>query len=354
MRRTAALIVGGGPAGSAAAITLARAGHRPLLVERSREPADALCGGFLSWRSVERLATLGIDPPGHRVTRLRIVAGRHRAEADLPAPAIGISRRWLDAALLDRAAVSGAGVERGIHVREVADGAVRLGNGATLSAEALFLAVGKHDVRGAPRGRTGADPTLGLRVRAEATPGLSGVIELHLFRGGYAGIVLQEDGRANICLAIAKSRLTEASGDPRRLLMRLAAESPAFADRLQGSEGVPIDAIAGVPYGWRANAALPGCFRIGDQAAVIPSLAGEGMGIALMSGMSAARAFDRDGVAAAPPWQRATARRVRAPMAVAGVIRHLGEGRLRTLAPALAAGVPGLVSLVARTTRVPD
>ena len=60
--RRAALIVGGGPAGSAAAITLARGGHAPLLVERTRETADALCGGFISWRTIDSLERLGIDP----------------------------------------------------------------------------------------------------------------------------------------------------------------------------------------------------------------------------------------------------------------------------------------------------
>jgi 2-polyprenyl-6-methoxyphenol hydroxylase-like FAD-dependent oxidoreductase len=62
MRRTPALIVGGGLAGAATAIGLARAGLPHLLVERSRETGDAICGGFLSWRTLETLAGLGIDP----------------------------------------------------------------------------------------------------------------------------------------------------------------------------------------------------------------------------------------------------------------------------------------------------
>ena len=47
------LIVGGGPAGAAAAIMLAEAGIRAIVLERSRDTGDALCGGFLSWRSIE-------------------------------------------------------------------------------------------------------------------------------------------------------------------------------------------------------------------------------------------------------------------------------------------------------------
>ena len=56
-----AVVVGAGPAGSAAAIGLARAGAGVLLLERTRETGDALCGGFLSWRTLARLDALGID-----------------------------------------------------------------------------------------------------------------------------------------------------------------------------------------------------------------------------------------------------------------------------------------------------
>jgi flavin-dependent dehydrogenase len=60
VRREATLILGGGPAGSAAAITLARADERPLVLERQRETGDALCGGFLSWHSLALLDQLGL------------------------------------------------------------------------------------------------------------------------------------------------------------------------------------------------------------------------------------------------------------------------------------------------------
>ena len=69
------------------------------------------------------------------------------------------------------------------------------------------------------------------------------------------------------------------------------------------TDTTPIDAIAAVPYGWHARQTTPGLFRIGDQAGVIPSLAGEGNGIALASGRSAAEAFLQGGREEAPHWQ---------------------------------------------------
>ncbi|WP_374295368.1 NAD(P)/FAD-dependent oxidoreductase [Sphingomonas sp.] len=352
MRRTPALIVGGGPAGAAAAITLTRAGMPHLLVERQRVIGDALCGGFLSWRTVAQVRALGVEPGGHRVTRLRMVTARAVAEAPLPEPAIGLSRHRLDTILLAQAEAVGARVERGVSVRAVEHGGVRLADGEVLAPDVIFLATGKHDLRGAPaRGDPGDDPALGLRVRLAAAPGLSALvddaIELHLFDRGYAGLVLQEDGSANLCMAVRRSRL-RAAGDAAGLLAELAREVPRLGERLAFMAGdAAVDAVANVPYGWRAR---PGAlFRLGDQAGVIPSLAGEGMGIALASGVSAAQSYIAGGAATAPDWQRAFRRRIGLPIAVAGGVRALAEGRARGVLPRLAG--PALVRWIARVTR---
>ena len=355
------LIVGGGPAGAAAAITLARAGEKPLLLERSRETGDAICGGFLSWRTLETLAGLGVEADALNpapTTRVRLFAGERRADAPLPRPARSVSRRKLDTVLLAAAAAAGAGIERGVAVRAI-DGTVRLDDGADLRPDTLFLASGKHDVRGLarPAEARGSDPTLGLRVRIAAAPGLTRLIgdaiELHLFDRGYVGIALQEDGSANVCMAVHRSRLNEA-GDPERLLAALGEECPALGERLayrSGSEA--IDAIANVPYGWRVREGRSGVFRLGDQAGVIPSLAGEGMGIAVASGVSAAEAFVRGGPEASAEWQVRFAREIARPIRVARLIAGLGERQSSASAlVAVARLAPSLVDLAARLTRV--
>ncbi len=350
------LILGGGPAGSAAAITLARGGTRALLIERTRTAGDAICGGFLSWRTLEALETLGVAADTlnrARVSQLRLFAGTRVVAAALPAPGIGVSRARLDALLLEEATLAGAGVERGVTVRAVEDRIARTADGAALSGDALFLASGKHDIRGVarPADARGRDPTLGLRTRgwgATLAHLVGDAVELHLFDRGYAGVVLQEDGSANICLAIRRSRLAEA-GDPPRLLAALAAELPAFGERLAHGTGA-IEAIANVPYGWRARSGVDGCYRLGDQAAVIPSLAGEGMGIALASGTSAARAWLRGEDAAT--WQRRFAHRTARPVAFAGAVRALAE-RSRPFAPLLPlAARLGLLTTIAGMTRI--
>jgi flavin-dependent dehydrogenase len=70
---------------------------------------------------------------------------------------------------------------------------------------------------------------------------------------------------------------------------------------------------------------VPGLFRIGDQAGVIPSLAGEGNGIALASGRSAAEAFLAGGREEAPHWQARFGRQSGRPIGRATAIWHTSE-----------------------------
>ena len=353
-----ALIVGGGPAGSAAAIVLARARVAHLLVERTRETADALCGGFLSWRTLHSLAALGIEPETLNpspITLIRIFAGSRRFGSPLPAPALAVSRVRLDSVMLARAIADGAAVERGVGVRAIEGTQARTADGATLGADTLFLASGKHDIRGTarPEAARGTDPTLGLRVRLQPSAVLARLIgdavELHLFSGGYAGVALQEDGRVNVCMAVHRS-VMQAAGAPADLLRALGDAHPHLGERLAAWDGSAPDAVANVPYGWRARGTDAGVYRLGDQAGVIPSLAGEGMGIAIASGVAAATAFTRG--EAAPGWQARFARSLALPIGAASLLRRLAESRR---APALLPLLhPLLVRIAADITRVSD
>ena len=361
MRRAPALIVGGGPAGSAAAIALARGGARPELIERTRGDRDVVCGGFLGWDALARLRRLGVDPDalGARpIRRLRLVAGRRVVEADLPRPAAGLSRRRLDFALLAAAEQAGAQVSRGRAVRAVENGRLRLDDGEEVAAEALFLATGKHELRGLarPLGERREPPTAGLRAalppRPDLDAALGGIIELHLYDGGYAGLLLQEDGSANLCLAISRARLA-AAGGPVPLVRALCEESPRLGERIGGDIPEAWEAVAGVPYGWRARDTEPGLFRLGDQAAVIASLAGDGIAVALASGEAAAAAFLAEGPGASSDYQRAFSRTARRPVEVAEALRHAaGRRATRSAMMGLVRLVPSLAGFAAKLTRI--
>ncbi|HEY0111868.1 MAG TPA: FAD-dependent monooxygenase [Allosphingosinicella sp.] len=359
MRRTAALIVGGGPAGSAAAISLARAGVEAEIVERSDGPRDMVCGGFLGWDALAVLQRLGLDPValGARpIRRLRLVSEKRTIEVPLPRLAAGLSRRTLDEALLRAASAAGASVTRGKAVRaaEPELRRVRLDDDEEIEGKRLILATGKHELRGAARPVDISLEPIGLRTALRPSPALARaleeVIELHLYDGGYAGLLLQEDGNVNLCLSASRGRLKEAGGvDP--LVARLGAERPALAARL--NEGSPGEwsAVSGVPYGWRASETLDGVYRVGDQAAVIASIAGDGIAIALESGSAAGRAIGRG--KSAPDFQREWARRAWRPIAAAEALRGYAERPgPRDALLALFHWFPGLAPLAARLTRI--
>lgn len=355
------IIVGGGPAGTAAAITLARAHVRPALIERAAGDRDVVCGGFLSWDTLGGLERLGLSPAklgAHPIQQLRLVAGDHIVETMLPAPAAGLSRRRLDSALLALAEEAGAEVRRGFTVRTIDGGrTIRLDNGEELAAEALFLATGKHELRGAggrlAKGR--GSPAVGLRAvlsdRADLERALAGVIELHLFDGGYAGLLVQEEGMTNFCMSVSRARLSVA-GSPQALMAELVAESRRLADRV-GDMPVRWAAVAGVPYGWRARRTERGLFRVGDQAAVIASLAGDGIAMALASGRAAAEAYLAGGPEAAGAYQCRFAGRARRAILVGEAMRTAAERpKVRAAMMSLLELVPALARMGAHATRL--
>jgi flavin-dependent dehydrogenase len=356
MRRAPPIILGAGPAGSAAAIRLARAGARPRLIDQQDVPGDALCGGFLSWATIAQLADLGLTGEqlgGHPITTVALFAGGREDRLALPAPGMGLSRRRLDTLLRTIAVEAGARLHIG-RATLLSPTALTLDDGEPIAWDSLFLATGKHDLRGAGRPHGGEDPELGLRVKLPAGPALQSLIgdriELHMVPGGYVGLLLQEDGSANICMAVRKSRLAAAGGRPLALFHQLADQYPALGQRLADlSADTRIDAIGHVPYGWRARDSWPGLYRLGDQAAVVPSLAGEGMGIALASAGRAVQRWEADGRDGARAYQRDFARRATRPLAAAAAFRTLSAHPrlLRALAR-----TPGAAALAMRLTRI--
>jgi flavin-dependent dehydrogenase len=300
-----AVIVGGGLAGAAAACALARAGRSPLLIERESSPKHKVCGEFLSIEAQAYLADLGIDLDSldaSHITSIRLISGERSAEADLPFVARGISRMNLDEALLHRASSHGARIVKGPAVRtisfdreEIRIHAAELGD---LRARTLFLATGKHDVRGVKRPNSSTtNDLIAFKVHYQLTQqqrrSLDGTIELILFADGYAGLQMIEAGTANLCLVVKQQRFKEVGKSWPGLLHAIGDEAPALRGRLDGA--VPLFerplSISQIPYGF-VHMSHPdepqGLFRIGDQAGVIPSYTGDGMAIALHSARLAA------------------------------------------------------------------
>ena len=186
------------------------------------------------------------------------------------------------------------------------------------------------------------------------TTDLRGVVELFMFPGGYAGLELVEEGIANLCALIRRDRLKALGGGWDQVLAAMSAASPALADRLAGAEPLwprPL-AVAGLPYG-HVQSGGGGPWRIGDQSAVIPSFAGDGLAIALHSARLAARIYLGGGVAEA--YHEALSRDLSAQVGRAvwlsrAMVRTWSQGLLAAAARAR----PSLLTATARATRISE
>lgn len=358
------LILGGGLAGGAAAVLLARAGFPVHLIEREAQARDKICGEFLSIEAQAHLRVLGIDLGSLGavpIDRVRLVSAGRSVEAALPFIAMGLSRRILDEALLDMADRSGAHIERGVRIAAL-DGAQVETSAGPRGARHILLATGKHDLRGAKGAEpTHADAHVGFKMHWRPGPiarqELGSAIELVMFEGGYAGLQMVGADEMNLCLVLRRGRLSQIGGRWDDVLAMLLRQ-PHLARRL--GDATPLFdrplTIANLPYGrlHRSDASEPPTlYRLGDQAAMTASLTGDGMAIALRSAFIAADCLNEG-------WD-ATAYHARLVDNVGGQVRRamwlqkMGELRLvRGLAPSLMKLWPGVLSHMAQATRLPS
>jgi menaquinone-9 beta-reductase len=359
------LIVGGGPAGAAAACHLATAGWNVLLCERERQPRPKVCGEFLSASACAELAALGIMPDAMGaapISHVRLVHGTRQARAALPFAAVGLSRERLDEQLLARAGDCGAHIRRGLSVRrlEHTGQAWRaiLADGDAIETPLVLLATGKHDLHSHRRPRSAGADVIGFKMRwrlaDDQAADLAGHVELVWFDGGYAGLQPIEHGLANLCLVITAAAFARLGRSWPRLLEHLASTAAHFGARLSGASPAwprPVT-IAGVPYGHmhRDDAGGDGLYRAGDQFAVIPSFTGEGVALALRTARLATLGIRAGQPAAA--YHRAAGRDVRVPMRTARMLAQLTGVRLGRRWALGLAHVTGALPALAQAVRV--
>ena len=344
------LIAGGGIAGAAAACLL---GSEAMLFEREQGCHDKVCGEFISWEACDNLVRLGLDLPSLRgvpINAVRLVHGRRSVVATLPRPGLGLSRRQLDVALLDLAAARGARIHQGAAVRRLASAGLEVDGIGFVPGHRVFLATGKHDLRGVPRPPPGR-PLVGFKTHLRLAPGereaLDGHVEVILFPGGYAGLQPVEGGRANLCLLIRQDLLGELGGRWAAVLGHLRRHSPHLDGRLFGAQHLldrPLS-VARIPYGFvHGTGTTDFVYRLGDQMAVIPSFSGDGMAIALHTAFAAVRPGPI-------PFHAAMRRTLRGQISRAMILHRLGQTHPAWLVRA-ASLWPGALAAVARLTRV--
>lgn len=300
---TEALIIGGGIAGSALAILLSRAGRSVTLIEREENSRDKVCGEFLSHDANYYLNNLGLDLPSLGavpIDRLKLIHKNRSATTQLPFCASGLSRKVLDEELLMLASKSGATILRGKQIHQLEKHhqcwRAQADDGDVITCNHVFLATGKHDLRGWNRHPIRPNGLIAFKMHFHLSPEQESTLHRHivlaLFREGYAGLQLVEHGIANLCLLVSRKRFMLLGKKWENFLEALCAESPYLDSYLTGAIACfekPL-AISAIPYGYIAQH-TKNLWRIGDQGAVIASFSGYGMSLALHSAYMAANLF---------------------------------------------------------------
>lgn len=357
------LVIGGGLAGAMTALRLAEAGREVALLEKESTAHHKVCGEFLSPEAVLYLRQCGVDPlrlGAVSIRNLRVSAGARTIEVPLPFTALSLSRSILDTALLSRARQQGTAVHRGVSVARldrhrdiwIAEDLA----GDALCARTVFLATGKHDLRGWSRGPGVQGNLVGFkmhwRLKPAHTAALRGGIELFLFAGGYGGLSLVENDTANLCFLVKRSAVRKRGGwaGLLALLRQQNHRMRQYLDEAQPLWERPL-AISSIPYGYllRERAQL---WPVGDQAAVIPSFTGDGMSIALHSAALAAEMYLSG---RAPHEYRRTLRaQLRNGMSLATLLsRAMVMRGAGAVAPFLLSAYPRVLSRIAQATRIP-
>ena len=304
-----AIVVGSGPAGSATAAHLARAGASVAIVERARHPRPKACAEYASPKIVEELLRLGLPPDrwtgdavaldgmelhvGGRVARIRY-EDRRRART-----AWGVDRRSFDALLASHAAASGVDLREGVRAtglvvdrRRVHGIRIRATDGSTSTLHAPFV-IGADGSRSTVARLVGVERPVayprrvGLVAHYTAADGLRDHGEMHVGDGYYVGLAPTPGDELNVGMALP----LDGRGSAEARFAAALDGLPEVAARLRGSRRAgPIRGAA--PIGHRvASVAGPGWLLVGDAAGFVDPFTGEGIHRALRSARAAATAI---------------------------------------------------------------
>lgn len=318
------VIVGGGPAGTSAAIHLATRGVRVLLAEQKKFPRAKLCGEFISPECLEHFERLGVagemlEAGGAELTET-LFYSRSGRSVNVPsewfghghAGALGLSRAEMDARLMMRAREAGVEVLEEAHatgllfegkrVRGVSlktnESVLDINAAVTVDASGRSRALARHVERERKTNRRATNRSrpllVAFKAHLENAGGHEGHCEIYFYRGGYGGLSRVENGLSNLCFIASAPDVRACGGDAGRVMREVLMKNRRAAQTLndaRASTGWLAVALEG--FGRRSLVPAAGLISIGDAASFIDPFTGSGMLMALESGEMAAQTIAR-------------------------------------------------------------
>ncbi len=284
---TEVCIVGGGPAGLAAAIALRLAGFGVAVFDRAMPPVDKACGEGLMPESIAALRALGVEIPlglGFPFRGVRFCDGRSSVIADFPGDhAIGVRRTVLHRLLIDRASAVGVDLHwEAKDARFTTAGLIvdsqtikpKLLVGADGQNSAVRRAAGLHRLRRERR-------RFGFRRHYQIAP-WSQYMELHW--GKRCQLYVTPVSECSVGVALL-------SRDPKLRLDEALAEFPEIKRRLSGARACSREMGALTACRTLQRVCRPGLALVGDASGSVDAITGEGLSLAFRQGLALADAF---------------------------------------------------------------
>ena len=350
-------IIGGGPAGTSAAITAARAGARVALFEARSFPRHKVCGEFVSAESLGVLADLLCDAsdalvgPAPRLERTRLFFRKRMVEAPIEPAGVSIARYDLDAALWRAAEMAGVAAYASTDIGQIrGDGPFEIAIGPqTVSSRAVLVAAGRWSQFTPDRAVPSGPKWIGLKCHfQESNPSVS--TDLYFFDHGYCGVEPMSPDTVNAC-AMVRSDCATSLDEVFALHPRLAERAAVWKPLFSAVSTAPL--VYRVPQPRQGNVLF-----VGDAAAFIDPFVGDGISIALRSGQVAGRCLEplfagsADLGACAARYEQEYSRQFAPLLSAASRVRALMSWpRTAQVLAFEALRLPGLIPFVIRKTR---
>jgi flavin-dependent dehydrogenase len=280
-------VIGGGPAGAAAAIMAARAGARVVLFEAKTFPRHKVCGEFVSSESLEVLDELigsgaaGLLDQTRKLERTRLFFRKRMIEAPVEPAGVSITRYCLDFFLWCAAEAVGVTTFLNTEVTAIhGSGPFEVAAGsAKYYSRTLVIAAGRWSQFTPDRVLPPGPKWIGVKChfREENPPPST---DLYFFNHGYCGVQPIAPDTVNACAMVRSdcaTSLEEVFAQHRGLSERAALWEPVIAP------------VSTAPLIYREPQPIKGnVLFVGDAAAFIDPFVGDGISIALRSGRLAA------------------------------------------------------------------